>query len=171
MPELKPISREAIPAAIAKAERYRLLNEPRAAESICRDVLRVDSENQEAIVLLLLTLTDQFSRQMRVAVHHAQEVLPRLKDEYERTYYAGVICERWAKAQLERGAPGYAAYEWFRKAMESYEKSEAISPPENDDAILRWNTCARILKRDDQIRPKPQDQSIQAGFEDEVPYR
>ena len=55
--------------------------------------------------------------------------------------------------------------------MESYEKSEAISPPDNDDPILRWNTCARILKRDDQIRPKPQDQSNQAGFEDEVPYR
>ncbi len=169
--ELKPISKEAIPAAIAKAEQYRLLNQPRAAESICRDVLRVDSEDQQALVLLLLSLTDQFSRQLRVAVNHAQELLPRLTDEYERVYYAGVTCERWAKAQLERGAPGYAAYEWFRQALESYEKAQSLSPAGNDDAILRWNTCARILKRNDQIRPKPQDQSIQAGFEDEVPYR
>ena len=171
MPDLKPISKEAVPSAIVKAEQYRLLNQPRGAESICRDVLRVDSENQQAIVLLLLSLTDQFSRQLRVAVHHAQELLPRLTDEYERTYYEGVTCERWAKAQLERGAPGYAAYEWFRQALDSYEKAQSLSPSDNDDAILRWNTCARILKRNDQIRPKPQDQSIQAGFEDEVPYR
>ena len=169
--DLKPISKEAVPSALVKAEQYRLLNQPRAAESICRDVLRADSENQQAIVLLLLSLTDQFSRQLRVAVHHAQELLPRLTDEYEQVYYAGVTCERWAKAQLERGAPGYAAYEWFRQALDSYEKAQSLSPSGNDDAILRWNTCARILKRNDQIRPKPQDQSIQAGFEDEVPYR
>ena len=171
MPELKPISKEAVPSALVKAEQYRLLNQPRAAESICRDVLRVETENQQAIVLLLLSLTDQFSRQLRVAVNHAQELLPRLTDEYERVYYAGVTCERWAKAQLERGAPGYAAYEWFRQALDAYEKAQVLSPAGNDDAILRWNTCARILKRNDQIRPKPQDQSIQAGFEDEVPYR
>ena len=33
--ELKPLSREAIPRALEKAERYRLLNEPAEAESIC----------------------------------------------------------------------------------------------------------------------------------------
>ena len=32
--EPKPISREAVPAALDKAHRYRLLNEPSAAESI-----------------------------------------------------------------------------------------------------------------------------------------
>ena len=169
--DLKPISRDAVLAAIEKAQHYRLLNEPREAESICRDVLRVDSENQSAIVLLLLTLTDQFSRKLRVAIHHAQELLPRITDEYERTYYSGVACERWAKAQIERGAPGYAAFEWFQKALDYYAKAEKLSTPDNDDAILRWNTCARILKRNEDIRPKPQDQSIQAGFEDEVPYR
>ncbi len=169
--DLKPLSQDAVPAAIEKAQHYRLLNEPREAESICRDVLRVDSENQPALVLLLLTLTDQFSRQLRVAVHHAQEILPRITDEYVRTYYSGVACERWAKAQLERGAPGYAAFEWFQKALDFYAKAEELSPSDNDDAILRWNTCARILKRNEQIRPKPQDQSLQAGFGDDVPYR
>ena len=52
MPELKPISKEAIPSALAKAERYRLLNEPRLAESICRDVLRTDAGNQQGLVIL-----------------------------------------------------------------------------------------------------------------------
>ena len=42
--ELKPLSREAIPAALEKAMRYRLLNEPGAAESICHDVLRTDDQ-------------------------------------------------------------------------------------------------------------------------------
>ena len=40
--DLKPLSKDAIPAALAKAERYRLLNEPGEAESICLDVLRID---------------------------------------------------------------------------------------------------------------------------------
>jgi hypothetical protein len=51
MYELKPLSREAIPAALEKAYRYRLLNEPLEAESICRDILEADPENQEATVM------------------------------------------------------------------------------------------------------------------------
>ena len=44
----KPLSPEPCPAALAKAERYRLLNEPGEAESICLDVLAVEPDNQEA---------------------------------------------------------------------------------------------------------------------------
>ena len=171
MAELKSISKQAIPKALAKAEKYRLLNDPRNSESICRDVLRADAENPEALVMLLLALTDQFGKNLRVAVYHAEEVLPRIRDEYARTYYEGVVCERWAKAQAEQGVPGYIVYDWLCRAMGLYEKATAISPPDNDDAILRWNACARIIKRNDQIKPKPQDQSIEAGFEDEVPFR
>ena len=47
--ELKLLSTGAIPAALAQAERYRLLNEPGEAESICLDVLRVDPEHQDAL--------------------------------------------------------------------------------------------------------------------------
>ena len=57
--ELKRLSDEAIPAALEKALRYRLLNKPAEAESICRDVLQIDPENQEALVVLLLALTDR----------------------------------------------------------------------------------------------------------------
>jgi tetratricopeptide (TPR) repeat protein len=145
--ELKRLSRNAIPAALEKALRYRLLNEPGQAESICHDVLDIDPENQAALVLLLLALTDRFSNGYAVAVMQAQEVRSRLRGEYERAYYAGIICERRAKVQLRQGYPGagHNAYEYLREAMSWFEKAETLSPPRNDDALLHWNACARII--------------------------
>jgi hypothetical protein len=145
--ELKPLSREAIPAAIEKAMRYRLLNEPGEAESICHDVLRTEPDNQQALVTLLLALTDRFSKGYSVGLTQAKELLPRLRAPYEQAYYAGIICERRAKAQLQRGGPGsgFEAYEGLRDAMGWYEKAEALRPSGNDDALLRWNACARII--------------------------
>lgn len=151
--ELKPITREGIPAALQKAERYRLLNDSSAAESICLDVLEIDRDNQEAIVSLLLAITDQFTEEMGEGVRRAREILPRINDEYERTYYAGIICERRARAQLHRGTLGSAevASEGFREAMSWYEKAEPMRPKGNDEAILRWNTCVRMLGRHERV--------------------
>src|SRR5262245_1668483 len=145
--ELKPLSKEGVPAALEKAMRYRLLNEPSEAESICQDVLRIDAENQQALVILLLAITDRFGRGYAVGITEAKEVLPRLRDPYERAYYAGIVSERRAKACLRHGGPGsgFDAYEFLREAMLWYEKAEAIRPPGNDDALLRWNACARII--------------------------
>ncbi|HKW48839.1 MAG TPA: hypothetical protein VJN70_15420 [Gemmatimonadaceae bacterium] len=147
--ELKPITREGVPAALQKAERYRLLNDSSAAESICLDILQVDPENQPALVTLLLSITDQFIEEQSDSLHRAREVLPRLKDEYKRAYYAGIICERRAKAQLHRSSLGAAevAAEWFHEAMSWYERAESLRPPGNDESILRWNTCVRLLGR------------------------
>jgi hypothetical protein len=147
--ELKPITREGVPAALQKAERYRLLNDSSAAESICLDILEVEPENQQALITLLLSITDQFAEELSDGVRRAREVLPRLKDTYKRDYYAGIICERRAKAQLHRGTLGSAevAAEWFREAMQWYQRAEANRPPGNDEAILRWNTCVRLLGR------------------------
>jgi hypothetical protein len=145
--ELKPLSREGIQAALEKAMRYRLLNEPGEAESICHDVLRIEPENQQALVTLLLALTDRLSKGYAIGLTQAREILPRLRDAYEQAYYAGIICERRAKAQLQRGAPGCGseAYEFLREAMEWYEKAETLRRSGNDDALLRWNACARII--------------------------
>jgi tetratricopeptide (TPR) repeat protein len=149
MSDLKPLSEEAIPAALEKAMRYRLLNEPAEAESICLDVLRADPENQEALATLLLAVTDRFGKGYGVSDTQARELLGRLTSEYERAYYSGILAERRAKARLAQGTPGCAfqAYDAFREAMNWFEKAEAIRPPGNDDALLRWNTCARIIAR------------------------
>ncbi|MEE8367287.1 MAG: hypothetical protein V3S30_03130 [Thermoanaerobaculia bacterium] len=159
MLELKPLSKEAVPAAFEKAVRYRLLNEPTEAESICRDILRVDPDNQDALIHLLLSLTDQFERRLAAAFSQARELLPRLQDEYSKSYYAGIIQERRAKCHLKQGGPGSGsvAYDWFRQAMESFDLAISLRPEGKDDAILRWNTCVRILEWHPEVKPMPQD--------------
>jgi hypothetical protein len=146
---LKSISAEAVPGALEKVERYRLLHEPELAESICHDVLAIEPDNQAALIALLLSLTDQFRSGPADCVAQAQAVLPRLRGEYERHYYAGIIWERRALARLSQGGPGsgQVAGVWIRKAMACFEQAEALRPPGNDDAILRWNTCARVSQR------------------------
>jgi hypothetical protein len=146
---LKPITRDGIPNALRKVERYRLLNDAVAAESICLDVLDVDPENQEALDALVLTISDQLDHEMSEGVARARLLLPRVKDEYRRNYLNGIICERRGKAQLNRGALGSAeiAADWFREAMGWYAKAEAMRPANNDEAILRWNSCVRMLDK------------------------
>ena len=155
----KPITKEGVAAALQKAERYRVINDPTSAESICLDVLTVSPENQQALVTLLLAITDQFGSAPTEGVRRAREVLPRLQDEYKRAYYAGIIAERCAKAQLRSGAPkaGEMAYHWLREAMGWYEKAEAQRPAGNDEAILRWNTCVRLLARNAYLRPSTEE--------------
>jgi tetratricopeptide (TPR) repeat protein len=158
--DLKPISREAIPKALHKAERYRLLNEPEEAESICLDVLAVDPDNQDALVKLLLALTDQFRTDEAATCHlRTRELLPRLRKEYEHHYYAGIVCERRASAQFDHGGPGAeaSAYALLREAMAWYEQAEAVRPPENDDALLRWNTCARMIQKHHLVAAEVED--------------
>ena len=146
--QLKPISKESIPAAIEKAERYRLLDEPNLAESICLDILETDPQNAKALVILILAITDQFNSLASGDVNRARLLLSRLPSEYEKNYYAGIISEREGTVLLNRVKGGHVAvYEWLREAMDYYEKAEALRPPGNDDAILRWNTCARLIMR------------------------
>jgi len=155
--ELKALHKDAIPAALAKAERYRLLNEPWQSESICQDVLRIDPDHEEALIMLILALTDQFDKGARV--DDAKELIPRLRDEYDRAYYSGLISERRAYCLLHqaRHGSGSIIYEWLTEAMTWYERAEAIRPPQNDDALLRWNTCARVLMRNPQLKPAPEE--------------
>lgn len=152
---LKTLSKAAIPGALEKAERYRLLNEPLEAESICRDVLATEPGNQQALIVLLLALTDTFKQNMSTAFNQAHEVLENLSDQYCKAYYGGIISERRAKVHLERGGPGSGrlAHEWFHKAMTLYETALNTCSPGNQDALLRWNTCARIIMRHPEVAP------------------
>lgn len=151
---LKQISEAAIPEALAKAERYRLLNEPVQAESICRDILDVDPDRQEALVMLILAMTDQFGTEGARGAQDTRAYVARLSDEYDRAYYDGLVCERQARAYLDRGKARGSAFGAFRDAMTSYEKAEGLRPPGDDSVILRWNACVRSIERE-ALAPPP----------------
>ena len=155
---LKSISRDSVDGSLAKAERYRLLNEPNEAESICRDILAVDPANRQARVSLILALTDQ--------IHHDTSVFPSaitailgLETPYDRAYYSGLAWERRAKAFHLAG--GHRAsgcvYDWLVKALILFEEAEALRPAGNGDAILRWNACVRFLERHKDLQPKTEE--------------
>ena len=153
--KLKPLSEEAVPSALEKATCYRYLNEPAEAESICLDILEVQPDHQQALITLILALTDQFDRDLSKTFPKAREAVKRLTDDYCRIYYRGIICERRAKVHFERGGPGsgHLAYDWFRQAMEAYEKAIGKRLAGNDDAILRWNACARVIMNNSGLKP------------------
>lgn len=145
--ELKKLGKEAIPAAIEKANQYRLLNEPGATESICLDILEVEPDNQEALVIIILAMTDRLNRDYSVGDSQIQTYLDKLTDDFQKAYYKGIVYERRAKALLRKNAMGNEAtiYELFRQAMDCFEKAENLSSDKNDNALLRWNSCARII--------------------------
>jgi hypothetical protein len=157
--ELKSIAKESIPRAIGKAERYRLLNEPRQAESICLDVLAIEPAHQQALICLLLALADQFGTGGGALVAQARQILPRLDGEYEQIYYAGIISEREARAQFAQSHPGAGgnAYVHLREAMAFYERADERAAPGDDDAVLRYNTCVRMIQRHSLV-PPPRDE-------------
>ena len=169
--ELKSISEQGIPEAMAKVERYRLLNEPALAESICLDILAIVPDHQQALIALLLARTDQFHS--NVNAKPAQDLLSRIKGDFERAYYAGIIWERLAHARIRQGNPGGAssAYHALREAMNHYEKASEHAPLGNDDAILRWNTCARTIMQNPDIRPVPDEEPAGIWARDEAGSR
>jgi len=154
--EFKRLSQEAIAPALEKAEHYRLLNQPWEAESICRDVLAIDPDNQTALIILINALTEQFGEEGGVEEDEPKALLSRLGEERLRDYYAGIIAERRANELLAHGTlgSGPVVFELLREAMDRYERAEASSAPGDDDALLRWNTCARIILRH-RLRPPP----------------
>lgn len=160
---LKQLSRDAIPAALQKAERYRLLGEPYEAESICLDILQAEPNQKEALIMLVLALTDQFATELNPAYTKAREHVERLGDTHCRAYYRGIISERRAKAHLAAGGPaaGQLAYQWLRKAMADFELALESCSPGNQDALLRWNTCARILNENPHVIPADEKSEVE----------
>ena len=145
--ELRPLSPGAVPSSLAKAERYRLLNEPHEAESICLDVLAVDPDNQQALTVLILSLTDQFREHGAASpMARAEALVQSLADPYAQAYYSALIHERRARAARDAGRSAMA-YEWLLAALHGFDKAIALRPAGNDDAVLRWNACVRAIER------------------------
>jgi tetratricopeptide (TPR) repeat protein len=144
--KLKTISKSGIAEAMAKAELYRYLNEPEEAESICRDILAAEPKHMLGLRTLGLAITDQFTGGPGDRYAEVQRIFESLDDPYERLYYAGLLCERRVKAQLRAGRAPHTLLPLLEKALECFAQAEQIHPPGNDDAILRWNRCVRLLE-------------------------
>ena len=163
MTELKPISKESIPRALEKAERYRLLNEPFMAESICLDVLAVEPKDERALVIYILSLADQFATGHEGGAKRATDAIAKLAKAYDRHYYTGLVEERRATALLHRGGYGVNAAAWhhIHAAMEAYEKADALhDDATNDDPRLRFNTCVRLIQAHRLTEPHPENDSF-----------
>jgi len=162
MLELKPISKNSIPKALVRAKHYRLLNEPWQAESICRDVLKIEPKHQQALLYLILSITDQFgNKNGSSSSAEANELCTHLKSKFEQEYYRGIIAERIGKTTLLRDTPRvkYIAYEFYRTAMKFFEEAEKIQPEGNQDAILRWNACVRRIE-EFKLTRSPEDNRV-----------
>src|ERR1700685_4145158 len=144
--KLKTISKSGIGEAIAKAELYRYLNEPEEAESICRDILAADPQNMLGLRVLGLSITDQFEGRPSDRYNEVERIFDGLNDAYERSYYTGLLCERRVKAQLRAGRAPHTLLPLLERALQCFGEAERVHPPGNDDAILRWNRCVRLLQ-------------------------
>lgn len=144
--QLKSISLEGVEEALSKVETYRFLNQPEEAESICHDVLSVAPGHQLALRSLGLAITDQFTGSPSDRYADAENAFRELNDPYERLYYMGILHERRAKAQLQAHRPPHTLLVLLEEAMRCYAEAEKIRPAGNDDAILRWNRCVRLIQ-------------------------
>jgi tetratricopeptide (TPR) repeat protein len=154
--QLKKISRSGIAEALSKVQHYRYLNQAEEAESICRDILAVDPEHQVALRMLGLSLTDQFTGGPTDNYKEAESCFQQLSSSYERFYYLGILYERRAKAQLRVGFSAQSLQANFEEAMKCFEQAEKIRPEGNDDAVLRWNHCLRLLQHLPQRESEPE---------------
>jgi tetratricopeptide (TPR) repeat protein len=143
---LKRLGTRNLEAALARAEQYRVLNQPEEAESICRDVLEEDPANQHALRTLGLALTDRFAAEWRGVFDEAMGVFGKLDSAYERVYYAGVAWERCARAQVAHGQAHNAAHS-LEHALECFEEAERVGPKDTPDPVVRWNRCVRMIDR------------------------
>jgi hypothetical protein len=155
---LKPISHDSVSGALAKAERYRLLNEPGEAESICRDILAIEPDHQQALISLILALTDEIPDDAQ-AFKTALATVDLLHSPYDRAYYAGIAWERRAKARHHVGRQGahHYVYEWLVKALDLFAEAEQLKAAGNDDTVLRWNACVRFLLRHKELAQRTED--------------
>ncbi|MEJ2056318.1 MAG: hypothetical protein P8X39_00595 [Desulfofustis sp.] len=162
MVEIKLLSKEGIPRALVMAKQYRLLNEPDEAESICLDILAADPDHLEALVTLLLALTDKFSESgLNPAFSQAKEIVDKLGDSFCKSYYLGIIFERLGKYHLKQGGPGAGTvcHDWLAKALECFEEAMTSCDPDNQDTVLRWNSCARLINNNAEIKAGGPDQA------------
>jgi hypothetical protein len=126
--DLKRLSPGSVQGAMARVERYRLLNEPAEAESICCDILEIEPENEQVLIAMVLCLSDQIAEDPGAAVR-ALAVAGQLHENYDRAYYSGIVWERKAEASFH--GKGYVAketvHDWIVRAAEVLRRGRAVA--------------------------------------------
>jgi hypothetical protein len=153
MHELKKINPASIPRDLDKARLYRKLNEPWLAQNICMDILAVQPENQDAIVQMILAITDSFGHPNAASLKNAKRLLPQLEDDYDRVYYEGIVYERWGYTHINKIGHGPMVYDAMRTAMDCFETANELTADDNDDPVLRYNACLRTINRYPDVAP------------------
>ena len=163
--KLLDIHTGAIDAALEKATQYRSLLEPEIAESICLDILHIDENNQQALVIYILALTDQINQaEKQSQIKAILRAIDKLDNDYQRYYYAGLLSERRARFLITQPMSHSFSYDYFYEALENYHKAEKIRPEQNDEAILRWNSCIRTIQKE-KFQPRRDSEDILVDME------
>lgn len=149
--ELKPLRARNLAAAVNLAKHYRDLNQPEEAESICRDILAVEPENEDALRILGLALTDRFPAAWMTLFDEACACFGRLRSPYEQAYYTAIAWERFAKAQVEAGRAHNAVHA-FEEAITRFEAADKLGSPDDPAPILHYNRCVRALLDNPSLR-------------------
>jgi tetratricopeptide (TPR) repeat protein len=169
--KLKSITPSGIAQALSKAQLYRYLKEPEESESICQDILEIEPDNQAALRLLGLSITDQFVGEPSGRCAEAESTFRKLTDPYAQHYYLGILSERRAKAQMRNGRPAYLVEALIEDAMGHFEEAEKIRPADNDESVLRWNRCVRLLAKLPHSEPAEQEVAWENQDTPPVPAR
>lgn len=162
---LHDIHADSIDLALDKARQYRSLIEPEMAESICLDILNIDEDNQSALVIYILALTDQIQHQdKQTQIKVIQQAIEKLDSQYRRDYYTGLLNERQARFLMSQPMSRSFAYGYFIEALKSYQQAEQSRPQHNDEAILRWNSCIRTIEKE-KLEPRRDSEDILVDME------
>lgn len=162
---LHEIHADSIELALDKARQYRSLLEPEIAESICLDILHIDQDNQPALVVYILALSDQLHHAgKKTQVQAIEMAIQRLQSRYQQFYYTGLLHERRARFMLTQSMARVFAYDYFIEALQFYQKAEKIRPEHNDESILRWNSCIRTIDKE-KLKPRPDSKDVRLDME------
>jgi tetratricopeptide (TPR) repeat protein len=163
--KLHDIHADSIELALDKARQYRSLLEPEIAESICLDILHIDPDNQPALVVYILALSDQLHHAgKKTQVQAIEMAIQKLRSRYQQFYYTGLLHERRARFMLTQSMARVFAYDYFIEALQFYQKAEKIRPDHNDESILRWNSCIRTIEKE-KLKPRPDSKDVRLDME------
>ncbi len=141
------IHKTAIPNVLKKAKQYRLLLEPDLAISICIDIFAIDANNQEALIIYILALTDKLSNGCKVTDKKILDTIAKLSTKFYKDYYTGIFLEKKARAMLKNTMSKSFAYAAFMQAIKAYKQAEKLADKDCSDAILRYNSCLRTIEK------------------------